>query len=171
LNSDTLALAPDLSGDGKTLLYSTLVKGKGALVKMDLANRAATTLLSSNAWKGVFSPDGSQIACNYYDAASGGWKVLVFPAMGGPATGLFELPGTAERLIRWTPDGSGLGFIVTRGGVSNLWRQPLKGGGAPTSLTTFTKQRIFAFAWSPDGQQLALSRGKLNNDAVLISEW
>jgi Tol biopolymer transport system component len=37
-------------------------------------------------------------------------------------------------------------------------------------LTHFTSDRVFAFAWSPDGKWLAMSRGDTSADAVLISE-
>ena len=63
---------------------------------------------------------------------------------------------------------SGVAFIRTSGGVSNIWTQPLD-GGEPKQLTDFKDQRIFNFAWSRDGKQLALSRGVVNSDVVLIS--
>ena len=39
----------------------------------------------------------------------------------------------------------------------------------PKQLTEFKDQRIFNFAWSRDGKQLALSRGVVNSDVVLLS--
>ncbi len=48
------------------------------------------------------------------------------------------------------------------------WAQPLEGGG-PKQLTDLKDQRIVNFAWSRDGKQLALSRGVVNSDVVLIS--
>jgi hypothetical protein len=59
-------------------------------------------------------------------------------------------------------------FIDTRNGVSNIWNVSLK-GGPPTQVTRFTSDRIFAFAWSRDGTQLALARGAVATDAVLIT--
>jgi hypothetical protein len=51
--------------------------------------------------------------------------------------------------------------------MANIWRQPVE-GGAPVQITNFTTNRIFNFAFLPDGSQLALSRGTFNSDVVLI---
>lgn len=67
------------------------------------------------------------------------------------------------------PDGKALAFIETRAGVSNLWRLPLD-GGKPTAVTNFTSGKILSFDWSPDGKQLAVSRGVDINDVVLIND-
>ena len=59
-------------------------------------------------------------------------------------------------------------YIDTRGGVSNIWMQPLD-GGPPRQVTDFKSDRIFGFEWSRDGKQLALARGTESSDVVLIS--
>jgi hypothetical protein len=59
---------------------------------------------------------------------------------------------------------------VTRNGVSNLWAQSID-GSPPKQLTNFTTDRIFGFAFSRDGKQLALSRGTQASDVVLISDF
>ena len=68
--------------------------------------------------------------------------------------------------LRWMPDGQGLTYIVTRGGTSNIWSQPLK-GGPPRQVTKFDQDEIFAFAWSSDGR-LACVRGVNTMTAVLV---
>lgn len=50
---------------------------------------------------------------------------------------------------------------------SSLWRQPLDGGN-PQKLIDFP-DRVFNFAWSHDGKNLAVTRGKQPGDAVLIT--
>jgi Tol biopolymer transport system component len=71
-------------------------------------------------------------------------------------------------LIRWLPDGRALTYIVTRDGVSNLRSLPID-GGAEKQLTRFTSDRIFRFAWAPDGKNLAYERGSVLNEIVLIN--
>jgi Tol biopolymer transport system component len=68
----------------------------------------------------------------------------------------------------WAPDGRSLIFFNTAAGVSNLMRQPLS-GGAPTPITEFTSEVIFSYALSPDQKQLAVVRGRVTSDVVLIS--
>jgi Tol biopolymer transport system component len=50
---------------------------------------------------------------------------------------------------------------------SNIWVQPLD-GSAPRQLTSFVDRRIVAYAWSPDGKQLAISRAIDASDIVLL---
>jgi len=58
--------------------------------------------------------------------------------------------------------------VIIRDDVSNIWRQSID-GSPPVQVTNFETGRIFNFAYSPDGKQLALARGALNSDVVLIS--
>jgi len=69
--------------------------------------------------------------------------------------------------LQWTADGRAINYPVFDNGVSNIWQQPID-GGAPVQVTNFTTDRIFNFAYSPDGSQLTLSRGAINSDVVLI---
>ena len=70
---------------------------------------------------------------------------------------------------QFTPDGKGIASVVEEGGAGNLWVQPLD-GGSPKQLTFFTSDRIDDFAFSHDGKQLALLRGRTNRDVVLIRD-
>ncbi|HEX8880688.1 MAG TPA: hypothetical protein VF749_11695, partial [Candidatus Acidoferrum sp.] len=71
--------------------------------------------------------------------------------------------------LRFTPDGKSLAYIVSERGVSNLWAMPLA-GGKPKQLTDFKSDVIFDFAWSRDGKLLALSRGQVSRDVVLLAD-
>jgi serine/threonine protein kinase len=71
--------------------------------------------------------------------------------------------------ISFTPDGKGVIYIVREKGVDNLWLQPLDGKPSH-QLTHFNKNRIFRFVYSPDGSQLAIERGALESDAVLLHD-
>jgi Tol biopolymer transport system component len=124
-------------------------------------------LLEGKVWRSALSPDGKQLAANYFDEASGRWKIIVFPSAGGQATGVFDAPGNAWRPLGWMPDGNAVIYINTQNGISNLWQLPINGGAA-SAITSFTRHRLYDFAWSPDGKQLAVVRGRSNDDAMLI---
>jgi Tol biopolymer transport system component len=72
--------------------------------------------------------------------------------------------------MRWSPDGKGLQYLLTRGGATNVWEQPLTGGDAH-QVTRFASGRIFSFACSRDGKQLLLTRGNESSDVILISNF
>ena len=65
-------------------------------------------------------------------------------------------------------DGRALLYSVIINNVSNIWSQPLD-GGKPVQVTNFKENSITAFDWSRDGKTLAVSRGILIRDAVLIN--
>jgi Tol biopolymer transport system component len=70
--------------------------------------------------------------------------------------------------LRWTADSRNLTYLDHRGGIDNLWAQPIEGGSAK-QLTGFTDSSIFSFDWSRDGH-LVTSRGLLTKDVVLITD-
>jgi Tol biopolymer transport system component len=72
--------------------------------------------------------------------------------------------------VRWTPDGRALAYVDTRDDASNVWSQPLA-GGAPRQITDFKSDLIYMFDWSRDGKQLALWRGRMYRNVVLINDF
>ena len=77
-------------------------------------------------------------------------------------------PGSQEWQPRWTPDGKAITYVRREQQVDNLWLQPLNGGPA-RQLTEFSSDQIYKFAWSPDGRNLAVARGRRGYDLVLIT--
>jgi len=67
-------------------------------------------------------------------------------------------------------DGHTLTFINSVNGVSNIWSLPLD-GSAPKQLTDFKTDLIFWFDFSPDGKQLAVSRGIQTRDVIVIRDF
>ena len=157
---------PQVSPDGKWVVYWSV--RDGMLWKIPIDGGDPVQVTDKAAVTPVFSMDGKLIACNYWDEASGRYKIAVIPFAGGPPVKIFDELGGFNRPLQWTPDGRAIAFIRTTNGVSNLWAQPLD-SGQPKQLTEFKDQRIFNFAWSRDGKQLALSRGVVNSDVVLLS--
>jgi hypothetical protein len=50
-----------------------------------------------------------------------------------------------------------------------LWEQPLDNSPA-RQLTHFTSEQIMRFRFSPDGSKLAVERGHVESDAVLLRD-
>jgi len=159
---------PEYTPDGKWLVYVTMVY---SLWKIPADDGAPVRLTDGLSWRPAISPDGKWVAFNRLDEVSSQWQIAVMRFEGGAPHKIFDAPSSSLfRAIRWTPDGRGVAYPVTSGGISNIWSQPLD-GGPPRQLTAFKDQLIFDFAWSRDGKQLALSRGVVNSDVVLISNF
>jgi Tol biopolymer transport system component len=162
---------PEVSADGKWVIYASTESIKHTLWKVPIDGGQPTQLTDKlSSWPDV-SPDGQKIACWYRAEPEANWQIAVIPITGGNPEKVFDVPPNADTSIpiRWMPDGSGITFVATRDGVSNVWFLPLD-GGSPHQMTDFTSDQIHWFDWSRDGKKLACSRGKIVNDIVLITE-
>jgi Tol biopolymer transport system component len=165
---------PTCSRDSQWVIYSDAATNSLWKVPAEGGNPVpATDKLAS---RPQISPDGRSIVCRYREAPLSPFRIGILSLETGSPTRLLDLPSSFEPssfpfggLLRWTPGGRGIAYVVTRAGVSNIWEQPLD-GGQPKQITNFKSGQIFFFDWSQDGKQLALSRGFVSSDVVLISE-
>jgi Tol biopolymer transport system component/DNA-binding winged helix-turn-helix (wHTH) protein len=161
------------SPDGKWVVYlnskdSTLWK-----VSIDGGEPVQLTFKPDASFPDI-SPDGKLIAFYYEDAqANPSRGIGIIPFSGGRPIKRWSIPPSARMptssafFTRWTPDGQGVAYIDTRGGVSNILVQPLAGGPSK-QLTEFKSDLILQFGWSGDGAQLAVVRGMETDDVVQI---
>ncbi len=162
---------PVISADGKWVIYTVTATSNFSLWKVPIDGGNPVQLTNRlSQWPAV-SPDGGRIACWYRPTPDSRWKLAIFPIDGGAPDAMIEMPSTAESSIpiRWMPDGSGISFVATVEGISNVWLQPLD-ASPPIQLTAFKADQIFWFDWSKDGNHLACSRGSVSNDVVLITD-
>lgn len=155
------------SSDGKWVIYASFAQsGKPTLWKVSIDGGEPVQLTDKLTVQPAVSPDGKQIACVYWDEQlSSPIGIGVMPFDGSAPIKVVNVPAGE---VHWTADSSALCYINNRGGVSNIFMQPLA-GGLPKPLTDFKSDMIFHFDWSRDGKQLALSRGIATADVVLIS--
>jgi TolB protein len=161
-NADFL---PQLTPDGKWLLYQSNSAGKLRTCKQPLNGGTPQPLIERTATNPTISPDGKWVAIYAFDEAAGRFEIAYMPIEGGEPT---KLSYQVEAAFAWSPDSKAVLFVDNRNGVSNLMSQPLD-GRPPRQITNFTEGTIFNFAWSGDGQQLFLARGAINSDVVLIN--
>ncbi len=169
LLTPTYGFNSTVSPDGKWVVFGTFTVGGFSIWKVSIDGGDPVQVTHKYSLNAAISPDGKLIACSYQDEHTIE-KIALVPFEGGEPSKLFDLPpGVQTANLRWLPDGRGLTYIVNRGGISNIWIQPLDGSPAK-QLTDFKSDRIFKFDWSPDGKWLALSRGPEQRDVVLMSD-
>ncbi|MDQ4123033.1 MAG: winged helix-turn-helix domain-containing protein [Acidobacteriota bacterium] len=170
---DTSDFLPFHTPDGRAVIYTSSDTRNATLWKVALGeNSAPVQLTRYDATWGSVSPDGTLIASWHFNEQKRAVELIVLPSEGGDPIKSFNVSPTTKTWsnIHWTSDGRALTYIDTIGGVGNIWIQQLD-GGLPRQLTDFKTERVFRFAWSRDGKQLALSRGVETNDVVLISNF
>jgi eukaryotic-like serine/threonine-protein kinase len=163
---------PAISADGKWVIYTSTGAIKFTLWKVSIEGGEPIQITDQlSQWPAV-SPNGRWIACWYRADAQSTWRIAILPMEGGAPEQILVPPPAADTAIpiRWMPDGGGISYAATQNGIWNLWSLPLD-GGAPRQLTHFNADQIFWFDWSRDGKQLALSRGAVTSDVVLINEF
>lgn len=159
------------SPDGRWIVYHSGNQGKRTIWRIPLTGGLAEQLTDYPSVCPVVSPDGRWISFYYRPETKAPWKLGIMPFNGGPLAKTFEIPNEVifQSLVRWTPNGKSLALIRNQRGVSNIWTHPID-GSEPRQLTRFNSEQIFWFDWSRDGTRLAVSRGHISSDVVLIKD-
>lgn len=172
--------APAVSPDGRWVFYTSFAQPQRSVWKIPMTGGEAVRVfgphtppdddpvratLRATFVARAISPDGKVLAGSFLNREARGFRLGLVSVDSGEMVKKFDHgPFTSG----FTPDGRTLTYGDTRNGVWNVWNQPID-GGAPKLVTSFASGSIFGFAWSRDGRQLAVARGTVTNDAVLIS--
>jgi Tol biopolymer transport system component len=160
---------PQVTPDGRSVIFSSTRNGVQSPWLIPIEGGTPKQLINMFAGPVDFSPDGRSIAFGSQDN------------QGRPMAVICGLPDCASRKsihlgnagpdwfwVKWILNGRALAYI-DRESHSNLWVQPVD-GSTSYQLTHFTDGRIIGdFAWSRDGEHLAISRATVTSDIVLFT--
>lgn len=167
--------SPALSANGTEVFFIKRGTGPGAIWKISVegGNAVQVSRLTNATPEGFVSvtPDGKRLAYHHVsDKPKAGdenqlLKIGVLPTNGSGEPQLFNLP-MRRPFVQWTSD-STFDYAAGTFNASSLLRQTLADGESQ-KITDFP-DRVFNFAWSGDGKNLVVSRGKQQGDAILIT--
>jgi TolB protein len=128
------------------------------------------TLIAAGIDRPAISPDGRLLAGINVAPGANRLALVTMPLDGSaPPRELATIaPATANGLMEWTPDGSGILFSTTE--RTNVWLQPLS-GGPPVRVTDLATLDIVRGRRTPDGKSLIVARGTAQTDAYLVSNF
>jgi eukaryotic-like serine/threonine-protein kinase len=159
---------PDCSLDGKWVVY---IDGadSGYLKRVSIDGGPPETVAKYSPGSFALSSDGARILS--LDLQELDHK-LVFRVdwVEHHTTEYYEADQRAQFPFKFSPDGASIVYSVRQHGIDNLWKQDLKIAATPKQLTHFTAERIQRFAFSKDGGKIAIQRGHLEADAVLLRD-
>jgi len=159
---------PSCSPDGQWVVYAALAGARNTLWKVSIDGGTPQQLTrGSIIIKPVVSPDGQWIACAFRKDEADKWKVAILPFAGGEPVKFLPITRAYNQILRWTPDSSGLFFVVEKDGISNIWKQPLDDAPAE-QVTSFTEDLIFYYDRLGSSDEFVLARGRTLRDIVLI---
>jgi Tol biopolymer transport system component len=159
-------VSPVITPDNKWIIYQSI--SDLGIWKVPIDGGTAERITDKLTSQSAISPDGKLIACRYREQDLSPFKLGLIDFETGKTVKTIDIPPT-NNILDWSADGRTVLYVDTRSGVSNIWSQPIA-GGPPKQLTHFKSDLIFVFDLSRDGKQLAVSRGTVSNDVVLITE-
>jgi eukaryotic-like serine/threonine-protein kinase len=157
---------PRCSPDGQWVVYQLGVS-TSSVWKVPIEGGEAKQVIDKVSGGSLaISPDGKWIASLHVEPNA--INTAIYPFEGGEPKKILDL---LSFYFRWTPDGRSLAYADrAQNYFSNISSQTVD-GGIQKQLTDFKSDRIFGFDWSRDGKQLALARGNITHDVVLISNF
>lgn len=143
-------------GGGTGVLAFARDDGGGAeiyVANLDGSGERRLTNLNGDAYRPVWSPDGSKIA--FHSEVNDLWDIYVMNANGSD---LHKVTTDAkdDAFPAWSPDGSLLAFHSNRDGDYELYVMTAE--GADLAQLTFNDQDDLGVTWAPDGAQIAYAR-------------
>lgn len=168
LTSGNLDWNPQVTPDNRWVVYTSGQSGQRSIWKVSIEGGSPQQITNSYSPLIAVSPKDGDIAYAYDVPEGLKRRVAIIPSQGGAPTKSFEFPHPFRQGIRFAPDGRTLIYL----GVparSNIWSQPLDGTPAK-KIADFAPDRIFSFDWSRDGKNMAVARGTVTSDVVLIKD-
>jgi serine/threonine protein kinase len=173
ISGDSGNFNPVCPAEKSEIFYATQRADDVRALKNSYEGNAETPVLRKLIQRIAVSPDGEKLAYAFWNVETNSFGKEIYSLKTGE-TSEFQIPdsaiskfGETPLALRWTADGKNLSYVNDDGGFSNVWLLPLD-GRKPKPLTDFSEDYVINFAWSRDGKNLALSRGKATSDAVLF---
>jgi Tol biopolymer transport system component len=166
---------PVLSPDSQWIYFSSSGGDKRRIWKVGINGGTPQRITNEHGYAPSVSPDGRLIAYVHFTEKDGTRRheMVILSDSGGPPIKKIALPEFATSFpggFQWAPDGRSIYFIAYKNFVGNLWAQPID-DSAPQPLTSFASDIMQNYAISPNGRQLAVSRGHETSDIVLIKDF
>ncbi len=96
------------------------------------------------------------------------WKRGLLPVQGGVEP--IELHFNSHSVLDWNHDGTEIYFARHTKTLSNIWIYSIENRNS-RKLTDFKENRIKFLDVSPDGNKIAISRGRSNSDIIQITRF
>jgi serine/threonine protein kinase/Tol biopolymer transport system component len=159
---------PAVAPQGDFVFYSLPQRQNIGLGRVALDGGAPHYLLDNHHCSfATIAPDGKRVAC--FSEIEGSGALAVFDIATNKLVTSFR-PDTLKYPIRWSADSRAILIVRNDGQASNVWLHPID-SSTPRQLTHFESEIIWMFDVSPDGKTLVLSRGGVEDDVMLITDF
>ena len=172
LTHDKSALLPVCSFDGSMITFDYEDQLSSWRMQIDGTNPTSLNLRNQTSPFVSLSKDNKLVLyrLGHPDTPQRRDELVAVPVAGGQPVFSFETPVggiVGQGLPQWSPDGHGVDITLTKGGATNVWRQPLP-SGTLKQITNFPSGIVRSYHWSPDGKILFITRGSQSSDIILL---
>jgi serine/threonine protein kinase len=158
---------PECARDGQWVFY--IDRGDNQAIKrVSIDGGQPETLITEASWGWSVSPDGKRVVGTDVRELDHRLVLTVY-SIEDKKTNYHALDPRASPPLAFAPDPKSVVYLVREKGIDNLWEQPLD-SSPPRQLTHFSSEHIARFRFSPDGSKLAIERGHVESDAVLLRD-
>jgi serine/threonine protein kinase/Tol biopolymer transport system component len=166
---DTAAL---FMPDGNFVLYTTIASRPQTIWKVPVGGGSRERITSSEpvTWALAVSPDAKQLVEAFYPQEQHTGRLGIRPLESDAAPVPLDIVVPVVMNF-WIPpvyfmDGKNVTFVDPK--LTNVFVMQLD-GDKRRPITKFAADTIFSYALSPDGKRIALSRGTISTDVVLMT--
>lgn len=176
LTAKSSDMTPAFSPDGKWIYYSRFTE-RNSLSKISIDGGEPQMVFDEyrTIMSPTVAPDAKSIAFAFSRKQSGSSQtgIAILSSENHQVIKTFGaefLFGTIYQrsTLQWTHDGNAVNYVNYANSVSNIRRLSIVDGQI-SEVTNFKDGRIFNFAFSLDGKRLAIARGTVNTDVVLLN--
>jgi DNA-binding winged helix-turn-helix (wHTH) protein/Tol biopolymer transport system component len=159
---------PKITSDSQWVVYSTWVAPSGWSVKKIPFEGGEPVAVAERAGEFVISPDGKMLAYQSFDEQRKRNVIVVKPMEGGEPIKVLDFPDyPIYRIEQWSKEG----LLAISASSAQILLFPVD-GHEPRQVSDFkTGERIFSYALSADGKQVAIARGIATEEAVMITNF
>ncbi len=164
-------IRPVFSPDGQTIFFSVSVAGKCNIWQASVNGGASSPVIDEDVYRWTVSPDGSHLAYSTHDKQAKIVQTHIHSLHQNQTELVLNI--SPETWMEWSNDGEAIYFNTAKDAAQNIWRQSLDGAKSRPVTTfdtqqVFDTQRVFRFAWSPDGKNLVCIRHTTTFDVVIL---
>lgn len=169
---------PQISPDGNWL-YFIIKSGRSSTIGRKSLNENSMQELSGKTAYAVgnfltISPDGKTLAfqnINYENKNDRRKLQIGLLSTADPQSVEFREIDAWQQRIEWTANSDSFEYVAGNVKQSSIFRQSLSPNSPSEKVLQLNDSMIFNFAWSPEGKNLAIARGQLLRDVVLLTNF
>jgi TolB protein len=162
----SINLNPDISPDGRQVLYTSYKRGNPDLYRIAITGGPAARISSSKGinFTGAWSPDGSRIALSM---SKDGDPDIYLISREGKQLAKLTNNEAIDISPSWSPDGSRLAFVSDRQGSPQIF--VMNSDGSNVRRLTQSGAYNVSPSWSPKGDRIVYSRQQAGFQIYSIS--